>query len=293
MRRDSSSIGLVALLSLGGCADGSMSVDVPVAFLDEQYPIQVDAGIVYATGAVRSPVVGDKDLLLDLYRPVGPDAPSLRPALVVVHASFANGSRTRPNEVAFASAYARRGYVSVSIDFREPADDPPTEHLAITPSDPTSVAAAAARVDAARAVDWVRSNAAVYGIDPDRIAIGGHSAGGITSLGVAYRGAGEDGAVVQAVFSMSGGLYGTESFIEAGDPPLILLHGTADPTVPFSHAEAIVSRAAAVGLPYEFYPLNGVGHQLYPELGRVVDGSTLERRIVDFMYRHLQLAGLE
>jgi acetyl esterase/lipase len=147
-------------------------------------------------------------------------------------------------------------------------------------------------VDAARAVDWVRANAAAYGIDPDRIAIGGHSAGGITSLGVAYRGPGEDGAEVRAVLAMSGGLYGTESFIEAGDPPLILLHGTADSTVPFTHAQAIVSRATAVGLLHEFYPLEGVGHQLFPELGRVVNGSSLEHRIADFMYRHLDLAGL-
>jgi acetyl esterase/lipase len=292
MRYDVCLIGALGVLAFGGCADGGTVVDTPVAFLDQQYSIAVEPGIVYATGAVRSPAIGNKDLLLDLYRPVGPDAPTLRPALVLVHASFVNGSRTRPNEVAFASAYARRGYVSVSIDFREPADDPPTEHLAITPSDPVSVAAAAARVDAARAVDWVRANAAVYGIDPDRIAMGGHSAGGITSLGVAYRGPGEDGALVQAVLSMSGGLYGTESFIDVGDPPLILLHGTADPTVLFSHAQAIVSRADAVGLPYEFYPLEGVGHQLFPELGRVVDGATLEQRIANFFYLHLDLEGL-
>jgi acetyl esterase/lipase len=291
MRQDRIPIVALLVLLVGGCENEPIVVEPPLTFLDEQFAIEIDEGIVYGTGAVRSPTVGDKDLVLDLYRPVGTGVPTLRPAFVVVHASF-DGSRAQPAEVALATAYARRGYVSVSIDFREPADDPPTEHLAITPSDPVSVAAAAARIDAARAVDWVRANAAVFGIDPNRIAIGGHSAGGITSLGVAYRGPGEDGAAVQAVLAMAGGLYGTESFIEAGDPPLIMIHGTMDPTVAFTHAEAVVARAESVGLEFEFYPLTGVGHQIYPELGRVVDGLTLDRRIADFMYRHLELEGL-
>jgi acetyl esterase/lipase len=34
------------------------------------------------------------------------------------------------------------------------------------------------------AVPWLRANAATYGIDPDRIAIGAESAGGITAAGV-------------------------------------------------------------------------------------------------------------
>ncbi len=136
----------------------------------------------------------------------------------------------------------------------------------------------------------MRANAASYRIDPNRIAMGGYSAGAITSLGTAYRDAGVDGADVQAVLSLSGGLYGFESIIEANEAPLIMIHGTADPTVPFSLAEAIEDRALSVGLIHEFYPLAGVGHGTPSVLvGTVVDGITLADRIRNFFYEHLDL----
>ena len=195
--------------------------------------------------------------------------------------------------VDFGHAYAQRGYVAASIDYRLVGDDPPTEDLARDPTDLQSVAAAAARVDAARAVEWMRANAATYRIDPDRIAIGGYSAGAITSMGTAYRDAGVDGTDVQVVLSLSGGLYGQESIIEADEAPLIMIHGTADPTVPFSLAEAIEDQALSVGLIHEFYPLEGVGHGTPSVLvGTVVDGITLADRIRNFFYVHLDLGSL-
>ncbi len=174
-------------------------------------------------------------------------------------------------------------------------DDPPTEDIARDPTDPVSRAVAAARVDAGRAVEWMRANAAKYRIDPNRIAIGGNSAGAITSMSVAYR-FGEDpdvgGADVQAVLSLSGGLYGYEDIIEAGEPPLIMIHGTLDSEVPFSLAEAVEVRALSVGLIHEFYPLEGVGHGTPAQLGTVVEGITLSDRIRSFFYVHLGLGAL-
>lgn len=281
---------LATLVLLAGCGNPPIEPE-PRLFLDGAFEFEVTRGIFFATGTVRSPSPGEKDLLLDVYFPTDERVPALRPGFVVVHESFDNGTRVSPTAVHLAEGYARRGYVTISMDYRQPQDDPPTEHLARDPNDPASVAAAAARVDASRAVEWLRANAATYGVDPGRIAVGGFSAGAITSLGLAYRDPGEDGAEAQAVVSMAGGLYGQESIIEAGDPPVILLHGTADPTVAFSQSEAIVARAVDVGLTYEFYPIEGGGHQVRPELGRIVDGMSLEDRIADFLYRHLDLSG--
>ena len=193
--------------------------------------------------------------------------------------------------VALGNAYAARGYVAASISYRLVGDDPPTEAFAHDPSSAQSVAAA--RVDAARAVEWMRDNAASYGIDPDRIAMGGYSAGAITSMGTAYRDAGVDRADVQAVLSLSGGLYGLESIIEADEAPLIMIHGTADPTVSFSLAEAIEAQALSVDLIHEFYPLEGVGHGTPSVLvSTVVDGITLADRIRNFLYVQLGLEAL-
>ena len=111
-------------------------------------------------------------------------------------------------------------------------------------------------------------------------------------MGVAFRDPGVDGADVQVVLSLSGGLYGTESLIDAGDPPLIMIHGTNDATVPFSLAEAIETQALSVGLIHESYWLEGVGHNTPSEMGRVIEGITLADRITNFFYVHLGLEAL-
>lgn len=279
------------LVAMSGQKDG-LAQD---RFLDAEFEVQIERDIVYATGAVRSPEVGEIDLLLDLYRPSGTDLPPLSPGFVLIHGGgFIAGSKESSVQVGFANEYAQRGYVCVSINYRLVRDDPPTEDLAGDPMDPLAVAAAAARVDTARAVEWMRANAASYGIDPSRIAVGGWSAGAITALGVAYRDPARlDGTDVQAVMSLSGGLFGNESIIEAGEAPLIMIHGTADPSVPFSLAEAIEARALAVGLIFEFYPLDGVDHGTPFVLETTeVDGITLARRITNFLYANLGLSDL-
>ncbi len=269
-----------------------LSINVSARFLASEFAVEVESDIVYATGAVRSPTVGEIDLLLDVYRPADANLPPLRPGFILIHGGgFAVGTKTNATMVAFGNAYAQRGYVAASINYRLVGDDPPTEDLTSNPSDPVSVAAAAARVDAARAVEWMRANAASYRIDPDRIAVGGYSAGAITALGLAYRDPGVDGADVQVVLSLSGGLYGSESIIDADEAPLVMIHGTADPTVPFSLAEAIETQALSVGLIHEFYPLAGVGHGTPAVLVSTVgDGITLADKIRNFFYEHLDLA---
>ena len=270
-----------------------LSITVSGPFLDSEFAVVVESDIVYSTGAVRIPSVGEIDLLLDVYGPADANLPPLRPGFILIHGGgFTGGSKTNATMVSLGNAYAQRGYVSVSINYRLVGDDPPAESLARDPTDPVSVAAAAARIDAARAVEWMRANAASYRIDPNRIAIGGYSAGAITSMGVAFRDVGVDGADVQAVLSLSGGLYGQESIIDANDPPLIMIHGTADGTVPFSLAQAVEAQALSVGLIREFYPLEGVGHGTPAQLGTVVDGITLADRIRNFFYVHLELGAL-
>jgi len=96
--------------------------------------------------------------------------------------SFCCGSKTSPELVEEANAFARKGYVNVSIDYRlVPNGCAPGADLGrcIT-------AIGQAREDAQTAVRFLRSQAANFRIDPDRIAIGGTSAGAITALNVGY-----------------------------------------------------------------------------------------------------------
>lgn len=285
---------LLAVLSLAAaCGDNEITTPAPppIEFLDQVHAVTIEADIVYGTGPVRRPAPGDRTLLLDLYRPSTPGTPAVRPGIVVIHGGgFTRGSKTDGFSTDLATRYAGRGYVAVSIDYRLTGDDPPTEDLATDPTDSVRVAAAAARVDAALAVEWLRDNADAYAVDPNRIAIAGYSAGGVTAMGVAYWDPGVEHADVSAVFSLSGGLYGSEQVIDGGEPPLVMVHGELDHALP--QHEAAAERAVEVGLTYEMYEIPGAGHDTPNWLDSTVDGTTIRQHVARFLYDQMDLGAL-
>lgn len=108
-----------------------------------------------------------QNLLMDIYRP---PTTGLHPALVMIHGGgWAAGDKSGDKEIATDLA-GRVGFVCFSINYR------------LAPKYPYP----AAVLDSARAVRWVRAHAAEYGVDPDRVAAWGGSAGGhlVLMLGV-------------------------------------------------------------------------------------------------------------
>jgi len=214
--------------------------------------VQRTDGIVYGT-AIDGPSGDPVELRLDLYEPQG-DTAQARPVFVFAFGGgFVAGDRMREPR-AYCELMARRGYVAAAIDYRINQGNIATEGI------PAAVS------DARQAVGWLREHALAHRLDPERIVLGGSSAGAITALFTAYtdleRTPG-DGSEVAAVLDLWGGLYGQDGAIEAGDPPLAIVHGTEDRVVPFSEAEALRSRAEAVGLPHLYHPIDGAGHAPY------------------------------
>jgi acetyl esterase len=114
---------------------------------------------------------GEK-LKLDVRRPPeegNKAGPERRPAVVVVHGD-AWGRGSRELDVLWPEWLSEQGYVVFSIDYR--LAPPPRWQDA--PGDVKC------------AVGWVKENAESYGVDPDRIALMGKSAGGHLSLLAAY-----------------------------------------------------------------------------------------------------------
>jgi acetyl esterase len=109
---------------------------------------------------------------VDLFQPERRgNAPS--PALLFVHGgAFVDGSRNRSDEVYSNVLYcfARHGIVGINVGYRlaPEARYPEATH------------------DIAAAVSWVRKNAQAYGIDPARVFLMGHSAGGAHVASYAY-----------------------------------------------------------------------------------------------------------
>ena len=141
-----------------------------------------------------------------------------RPAIVLVHGgSFSSGSKTSPELVDEANTFASKGYVNASISYRlEPGGC-----SAGAPTNNCLIAIQEARADAQTAVRFLRTNAAVYGIDPSRIAIGGTSAGAITALNVGFSSSEDPTAAVGAAVSLSGANLLTT--VDSGDAPSLLL----------------------------------------------------------------------
>lgn len=106
-------------------------------------------------------------LTLDVWEPPG-DSGDENPAVVMVHGgSWETGSRSFARR---ASHLADLGYAVFDIEYRLA---PPPRH-----EDATG--------DVKCAVGWVRENAETYGVNPDRIALMGDSAGGHLALLSAY-----------------------------------------------------------------------------------------------------------
>jgi carboxylesterase type B len=197
-------------------------------------------------------------LQLDVYQPTG-DTVTSRPAIVWVHGgSFSGGDKTSPELVDESNTFSKAGYLNVSINYR--LESPGCSGSFSNCVDAIREAAA----DAQTAVEFLRTNATTYGIDPNRIAIGGSSAGAITALNVGYASSETPAAKVRAAVSISGAhlVVGT---ISPGDAPALDFHCTTDPLVDYQLAVNTINAAKAQGLDAFLESFNATCHVPYAQ----------------------------
>ena len=105
-----------------------------------------------------------------------------------------------------------------------------------------------------------------YGLGADRLALVGFSQGTMMSLHTGLRRA----AAIAGILGYSGMLVGPENLAAeiASRPPVMLIHGDADPVVPFSCLGLAVEALAASGV--------DVGSHVCPGLGHGIDESGLK-----------------
>jgi dipeptidyl aminopeptidase/acylaminoacyl peptidase len=255
---------------LAGCTVPRPPGDGSLRYRDPVFAsVDVTNDLTYGTSPGGNPVA----LELDLYQPAG-DTLAKRPALVWVHGGgFTTGDKASGR--AKATFFARLGYVAVSINYRLLSPDGCGGN-----PDPTPVcenAALAAQHDAQAAVRWLRANAATYRIDPDRIAMGGGSAGAVTSVLSATRSedpgaSGNPGfsSKIRAAVSVSGGMPTNDS-INAGDAPTLFIHGTKDTVVPYPWAVQNAAGLYNLGILTVLEPIEGAGHGLSADYGPLIN----------------------
>jgi predicted esterase len=276
---------LVAAALMAGCTIPRPPGDAPLRYRDVVFDgVSKSADLRYGTAPdlQGNPV----PLKLDLYQPTG-DTVARRPVIVWVHGGgFSGGDKISGAD--WATAFARRGYVAVSLGYRLLATGPcggsgPVPEHCYT-------AAYAAQHDAQAAVRWLRSHAAFLGIDPDRIAMAGESAGAVTSLLVGWRSddpgtSGNPGqpSHIRAAISVAGGLP-INDHIGAGDAPAMFFHGTSDPTVPLSWAASNVTEMFRRGLLAPIRTFDA-GHSLFAQ-----HRNTIHEQSDYFLYFMMDLA---
>src|SRR5436190_7340309 len=233
--------------------------------------LRVDKDIVFGKG-------GDIDLLLDVYQPPQGVTPNRMAIIHLFGGGFTGGNKNAGYIVNDVRALGRLGYTNVSANYRLTGQGlwPAQIH------------------DTKAAIRWVRANAAKIGIDADKIAIAGYSAGGLLSL----LSAGTNG---MAEFEGNGGNAGVSSNVQAGigvyplastqtasslfpttlsaeertkmmetaSPtryigksfaPTIFIHGTADTTVPLSSSIDFFTKLNAAGVPTSITTIQGAAH---------------------------------
>lgn len=266
-----------------------------------RYRVKTTAGVEFGRGAAES---GDIPLLLDLYEPIG-DKNNSRPSLLIIHGgSFIRGSRKEKVLVKFATEFASRGYLVASMNYRLSGDAPELSRSTqkLLEASPVGLREAyrgaginekapwAAFEDAQLALQWLHGAKTILGIDSSRIAVLGSSAGALTALKLAYQldDVASPITAPAAITAIWGSLENDDtSVLDAGESPLLLIHGTADKIVNFNSSLLMYQRAQEVGVPVEFVPLQGRGHGLRNENNnfftlRVNSGVTVFEKIVAF-----------
>ncbi len=121
-----------------------------------------------------------EQLLLDIFLPPQNDTIIRRPLLIFIHGGgFQNNSKTGSYSSLVCQSFAKRGYVTATIDYR----------LGVNKSKTNTDYAEAmyrAQQDGKAAIRFFRRYADKYGIDTSQVFITGSSAGSKTCLAIAY-----------------------------------------------------------------------------------------------------------
>lgn len=224
------------------------------------------------------------DLKAWIFEPAGHSVDDARPSIVFYFGGGWNGGtpgQFRPQ----AQYLAERGMVAFAVDYRVKSRQGTPAKVAVS--------------DAKAAIRWVRTHAARLGIDPDRIAAGGGSAGGHLAAATAILPEHDDAKSTTAVSSIPNALvlfnpvlmtapYSGQSeqeeqkfgklesrlgakpesmspyhHVRPGLPPTIIFHGEDDTTVPFRQAELFCDAMTSVANRCELVGYPAMGHGFF------------------------------
>lgn len=224
----------------------------------------------------------DRKEKADLYLPV--ESAERHPAVVIIHGGgWTGGDKGATREINIGTNLALRGYVGMSINYVLSTSNRVTWPQNLH--------------DCKTAVRWLRKNADRLKIDPDHIGVIGGSAGGHLSAMLGVTGEkdgldpkspyGEFSCRVQCAVDLYGPadllgrrdhamlgktraeapeLYRAASpvnYVDKDDPPILILHGTADKTVDIEQSKLFARALEKAGARHELVIVEGAPHTFH------------------------------
>jgi acetyl esterase/lipase len=288
-----SAVLISALIPASGVADMSDSATF-AAKLASRY--KITPNLTYLTA-------NNWEAKLDVYQPTDTTAPT--PTLIYIHGGgWVGGER----QAAFFNTmpYLEMGWAVVNVSYR-------LARVSLAP---------AAVEDCRCALRWVISKAKDYNLDVSKLVVTGNSAGGHLALttgmlqasaGLERQCPGNEDLKVAAIINWYGitdvgdlldgpnmKTYAVTwlgslpnryeiakrvspiEYVRPGLPPILTIHGDADPTVPYSHATRLHEALNKAGVPNQLLTIPGGKH------GGFSDDETLKifATIRQFLYKH-------
>jgi acetyl esterase/lipase len=242
----------------------------------------------------------------DLYLPVTLDVVKKRPGVLIIHGGgWTGGKRDAAREFNIGTTLAMHGFVCMSIDYQ--LDDPKSKQICW----PQNLH------DCKTAVRWMRAHTERLHLDPAKIGVIGGSAGGHLACMVGVTdpidGLDPDGPLADQLCSVSCvvDLYGPTDvsqwkdvvalrksrveapelyrafsvleYLDKDDPPFLILHGTADKTVPVSQSELLAEALVNLGIETHLEIVQDAPHTFHLQPKE----KDLRPIVLDFLNKHL------
>jgi len=206
-------LGLVLALLLGCCGGRALAASYGQSWLDVDY--------------VGDGIVGHR---LDIYTPAAGSGPF--PVLIVLYGSaWARDDRKGPTGAVSANVWCPLGFAIVSINHRSSHDVPFPAQIH----------------DVKAAIRFVRANADVYSLDPNRIGLSGGSSGAHLAALAGTSGDVGEYTILEETIDLEGNLgpyVGTSSRVHAvctmASPTDFLMKDACDPEVSLAPEEALI-----------------------------------------------------